>query len=77
MAYRGSTSSPISAREILHRYGIDFNKVKKNKNFDAIVAGCELGYLKRSDVVFMLEESTSEVQAQNRLTKRRREYYGD
>lgn len=77
MAYRGSTSLPVSAKEILHRYGIDFNKVKKNKNFDAIVAGCELGYLKRSDVVFMLEEGTSEVQAQNRLTKRRREYYGD
>lgn len=77
MGYKGSTSVPISAREILRHYEIDFKKVKKSKNFDVIVAGCELGYLKRSDVVFMLEEGTSEVQAQNRLTKRRREYYGD
>lgn len=74
-AYRGF--KVINIKTVLFKNGIAFKDAKKNKNFDAIVAGCELGYIRESDVLYMLDEKTSQDQATNRLIQRRREFFDD
>lgn len=62
--------------DILKSLGYTINEAKRNKNFEAVVAGYELGYLNQNDIDYMLKESTSEIQAGNRLVTKRRKYYG-
>lgn len=64
---------PSKLVRFLKKRKITPNEVSKNKNFETILIGCELYYLRDSDISYMLEEGTSEVQATNRLIARRRE----
>lgn len=63
--------------DILKSLGYTINEAKRNKNFEAVVTGYELGYLNQNDIDYMLKESTSEIQAGNRLVSKRRKYYGE
>lgn len=60
----------------LKRNGITLLEAKKNKNFEVVMAGCDLGFLFDEDVLYMLKESTTEIQAGNRMVTRRKEFYG-
>lgn len=63
--------------DILKSLGYNINEAKHNKNFSAVEAGYELGFLDKDDIVYMLKDSTSEIQAGNRLATKRRQYYGE
>lgn len=64
-------------RSVLASLGYAENEVKGNKNFSAVEAGYELGFLNKDDIAYMLKDSTSEIQACNRLITKRRRYYGE
>lgn len=63
--------------DILKSLGYAEDEAKCNKNFSAVVAGYELGFLNKDDIAYMLKDSTSEIQAGNRLITKRRRYYGE
>lgn len=63
--------------DILKSLGYTKDEAKHNKNFSAVEAGYELGFLNKDDIAYMLKDSTSEVQAGNRLVTKRRQYYGE
>lgn len=63
--------------DILNSLGYTKDAAKRNKNFSAVEAGYELGFLDKDDIAYMLKDSTSEVQAGNRLVTKRRQYYGE
>lgn len=62
---------------ILKSLGYNINEAKHNENFSAVEAGYELGFLDKDDIAYMLKDSTSEIQAGNRLVTKRRKYYGE
>lgn len=66
---------PNKLKDLIQRWGLVYNSIKDHKNFDTIKAGCELNFLNEEDVYYMLNPTTSEIQATNRLIARRREYF--
>lgn len=68
---------PNKLKDLIQSWGLAYSKIKSNKNFETIKAGCELRFLFEEDVYFMLKASTSEVQAINRLIARRREFFAE
>lgn len=62
--------------DILNSLGYTKDEAKRNKNFSAVEVGYELGFLDKDDIAYMLNDSTSEIQADNRLVTKRRKYYG-
>jgi hypothetical protein len=69
--------SLYALRHLIVSAGFNYKKAKRNKNFEVISIGVELGFLTESDVKFMLDKDTSEIMAENRLIRRRHEYYGE
>lgn len=69
--------SLYALRHFIVSAGYNYKEAKRNKNFEIISAGVELGFLTESDVKFMLDKDTSEIMAENRLIRRRHEYYGE
>lgn len=69
--------SLYALRHLIVSAGFNYKEAKRNKNFGVISAGVELGFLTESDIKFMLDKNTSEVMAENRLIRRRHEYYGE
>lgn len=69
--------SLYALRHLIVSAGFNYKEAKRNKNFRVISAGVELGFLTESDIKFMLDKNTSEVMAENRLIRRRHEYYGE
>lgn len=74
---KGDRYVSYSVRYTIIEAGFNYAKAKRNKNFETLQIGIELGYLRMKDVKFMLDENTSQIMAQNRLIQRRHEYYGD
>ncbi len=64
-------NTPNSLSNVLEEYGIPLSKVKKCKNYRLIKAGCELLYLSKEDVLYLMDDSISDVAATNRLKERR------
>lgn len=63
----------MTRSEIRKIYGVDVpTKIDRDK-LDTIYAGCELGYLTKEDIEFMILPTTTLVQAVNRMKKRRLE----
>jgi hypothetical protein len=69
--------SLYALRHLIVKAGFNYKEAKRNKNFEVISIGVELGFLTESDIKFMLDKNTSEIMAGNRLIKRRHEYYGE
>lgn len=69
--------SLYALRHLIVGAGFNYKEAKRNKNFEAISIGVELGFLTESDIKFMLDKNTSEIMAGNRLIRRRHEYYGE
>ena len=67
--------SLYALRHLIVSAGFNYKEAKRNKNFEVISIGVELGFLTESDIKFMLDKDTSEVMAENRLIRRRHEYY--
>lgn len=69
--------SLYALRHLIVSAGFNYKEAKRNKNFEVISTGVELGFLTESDIKFMLDKDTSEIMAENRLIRRRHEYYGE
>lgn len=69
--------SLYALRHLIVSAGFNYKEAKRNKNFEVISTGVELGFLTESDIKFMLDKDTSEFMAENRLIRRRHEYYGE
>lgn len=69
--------SLYALRHLIVSAGFNYKEAKRNKNFEVISTGVELGFLTESDVKFMLDKDTSEIMAENRLIRRGHEYYGE
>ena len=68
---------PYALKHIIVGAGFNYSEARQNKNFRVLSTGFELGYLSEKDIKYMLDSNTSEVMAENRLIKRRHEYYGE
>lgn len=69
--------SLYALRHLIVSAGFNYKEAKRNKNFEVISTGVELGFLTESDIKFMLDKDTSEIMVENRLIRRRHEYYGE
>lgn len=69
--------SLYALRHLIVSAGFNYKEAKRNKNFEVISTGVELGFLTESNIKFMLDKDTSEIMAENRLIRRRHEYYGE
>jgi hypothetical protein len=69
--------SLYALRHLIVSAGFNYKEAKRNKNFEVISTSVELGFLTESDIKFMLDKDTSEIMAENRLIRRRHEYYGE
>lgn len=69
--------SLYALRHLIVSAGFNYKEAKRNKNFEVISTGVEPGFLTESDIKFMLDKDTSEIMAENRLIRRRHEYYGE
>lgn len=66
------SSMPKVLEKTLKKMNISPSEAYRNKNFETARIGCELCYLRESDVEFMLDKNTSQFQANARLISRRR-----
>lgn len=55
--------SLYALRHLIVSAGFNYKEAKRNKNFEVISTGVELGFLTESDIKFMLDKDTSEIMA--------------
>lgn len=60
-------------RNILRKKGIAFYDLAERKR-EILNIGCELNILYKEDVLYIADENTSIVSAENRMSQRRRDY---
>ena len=63
----------MSKASIERKFNVKFPKGFSREILDVISAGCELGYLTKEDVEFMMSEECNLIRAINRLHQRRKE----
>lgn len=63
---------PRVLESAIRKLGMTNAEAHRNKNYETALVGCQLCYLRECDVIYMLSDSTTDTQAQNRLTYRRR-----
>lgn len=60
-------------RKILRNQGISFYDLVERKR-EILNIGCELNTLYKEDVLYIADENTSIISAENRMSQRRRDY---
>ena len=68
----GSMDMPKVMERALNVIGISKAEAVKKKNYEVALIGCQLMYLKVSDVIYMLDDKTTDYQATARLITRRK-----